>query len=474
MADWERLRTDLAGEVVLPGDSGYGTARQLQIAEFDAVRPAGVAYCETVTDIQTCLSFGRAHELHVTPRAGGHNFAGWSTTEGMVVDVSRMDGVGLTDRTVHLAPGAQAVDVLLELAAHDRQIITGVCPTVCPAGYVTGGGIGWQTRSHGVAADRLVGAQLVLADGRLVRCSADEEPDLFWALRGGGGGNFGIVVDLEVLPTRVPRIVNFTAVWAWEHALDVLEQWQHWMAHGPAGLSSEIGAVLPDAAPGAVPFVMMHGGYAGPAEEFDALLAELCRAAGARPVSVEAEELPYADAMLKLYRCEGLTPAQRRRAGSNPEAQLPRQGFLRERHRLFAAPMTRTLVEGALAVFDGDRRAGQFRYFALTALGGAANQVDPAETAYVHRDALFLVKFTLIGENAAPGAAETAAAERWTDLGFDLIDPHSNGHSYLNYPDPVLSDWKWAYYGENYERLVEVKKTYDPTDFFTHPQSIGS
>lgn len=474
MAAWERLRAGLAGEVVLPGDAAYGTARQLQIAEFDAVHPAAVVYCETVADVRTSLSFGRAHELHVTPRAGGHNFAGWSTTRGMVVDLSRMNGVGLTERTAHLAPGAQAVDALLALAAHDRQVVTGVCPTVCPAGYISGGGIGWQTRSHGVASDRLVSAKVVLADGRLVSCSADEEPDLFWALRGGGGGNFGVVVDLEVATTEVPRLVNFNVVWSWEHALDVLEHWQHWMVNGPVELSSEIGVALPDAAPGAVPFVMMHGGFAGPRETFDAALAELCRAAGAQPVAVEADELPYTEAMLKLYRCEGLTPAQRRRAGTTPEAQLPRQGFLRERHRLFSAPMARTLVDQALAVFDGDRRAGQFRYFALTALGGAANEVDPRETAYVHRDALFLVKYTLIGENATPGAEEAAAAEEWTDRGFALIDPHSNGHSYINYPDPALDDWKWAYHGDNYERLVAVKKVYDPSLFFTHPQGVGS
>jgi len=474
MTRWETLRTSLAGEVVLPADDRYATARQLQIAEFDAVRPAAVAYCETAADVRTCLLFGQANGLPVIARSGGHHFAGWSTGSGLVVDLSRLNSVGVLADTVHIGPGAQAVDVLLELAAHDRQIISGLCPTVCPAGFISGGGIGWQTRTHGVASDRLVSAEVVLADGRLVRCSADEEPDLFWALRGGGGGQFGVVVDLEVLPIRVPRLVNFTIVWDWEHALDVLANWQRWLADGPLELASEAGVLLPDAAAEAVPTVMAFGAFAGSRERFDAALAELSQAIGSPPLLVEAEELPYAEAMVKFYRCESLTPAQRRRTGTTPEAQLPRQGWLRERHRVFSAPLTRDLLGQCLEMLDRDRLPGQMRYFALLALGGAANEIGPTETAYVHRDAQFVAKFMAVSQQPRYAAADAAAGERWSARGFALIDPHSNGHSYVNYADPELTDWKWSYYGENYERLVEVKKTYDPTAVFEHPQSIGS
>ncbi|WP_431727303.1 FAD-binding oxidoreductase [Verrucosispora sp. TAA-831] len=474
MVSWDHLRAGLTGDLVLPGDDGYPAARQLQLAEFDAVWPSAIAYCADEADVRACLTLAQAEGLHLTPRSGAHNFAGWSTTTGLVVDLSRLNTVGLTERTVHLGPGAQAVDVLHELAPHRRQVITGVCPTVCPAGFLTGGGLGWQTRSHGVGSDRLVSARLILSDGQAVTCSADRDPDLFWALRGGSAANFGVVVDLEVEPIQVPRLVNFTVLWAWEHALDVLDQWQHWMTAAPNELASEVGVVLPDAVPGATGFVMLHGGFAGSQERFDQALAALSQSVGAAPRSVDATELPYLDAMLKLYRCEGMTPAQRRRAGSSHEALLPRQGFLRERHRLFTEPVSRSVLEQALAVFDGDRRAGQFRYFALAALGGAANEIAATDTAYVHRDARFLVKYTLVGESGTPGEEEAAAADQWTGRGFDLIDPHSSRHSYINYPDPALDDWKWSYFGENYERLVEVKKTYDPSAFFTHPQSIGS
>ncbi|WP_431926079.1 FAD-binding oxidoreductase [Micromonospora wenchangensis] len=469
---WAGLADRLSGRLVRPTDAGYDLARQLQIAEFDRVRPAAVAYCRTVDDVRACLAVADGTGVHLAIRSGGHNFAGWSTTDGLVVDLSRMDGVAFADGLVRLGPGAQAVDVLDRLGPHGPQIATGVCPTVCPAGFVTGGGLGFQTRRFGTAADRLVSARVVLADGSVVDCSTEREADLFWALRGGGGGNFGVVVELAVRPTHVPRMTLFTAVWGWDAALDVLDAWQHWADAAPDELSTEIGAVLPDAADGAVPTVMMHGAYLGERAGYQRALAELCAASGADPVHSTADELPYDRAMLRLYQCEGTSPQQRRRVGTTPEAMLPRQGFLRERHRTFAAPMDRAVVQDALRVFDTPRRAGQFRYLAFAALGGAANAVGRTETAYVHRDARLLAKFTLIGANEQPDEPELAAAQDWVDRGFAVLDPPSTGHSYVNYPDPALADWKWAYYGENYARLAEVKKAYDPAGRFSFAQSI--
>jgi FAD/FMN-containing dehydrogenase len=476
--DWNSLRSRLTGDLVLPPDSGYGLAKQLQLAEFDAVDPGAVAYCATPSDVQACLSFARDGQIHVAARSGGHSFAGWSTTGGLVVDLSRMGHIEAPGSTVRLGPGAQAVDVVTAFAGHDRQVVTGLCPTVCPTGFVTGGGIGWQTRKHGLAADHLVSAELVLADGRLVRCSADQEPELFWALRGGGAASFGVVVDLETRPVPTGRLVPYTVMWSWEHALDLLYHWQAWICAAPRELSSEIGVVLMDVAPGAEPTVLMFGGYFGHKQEFDAELAELCAVAGADPLMVTGEALPYDQAMLEIYRCRELAPGQRRRVGTAPEAALPRQGFLRESNRLLETGLGHDVLGEALEIFDGERRGGQLRNFALSALSGAAGEVGRADTAYAHRDARFLAKYTLVGPDpelqSSPGEEERDAAERWVARGINLIGTHTDGASYLNFPDPALPDWKWAYHGENYERLVEVKKTYDPDGFLTYPQSIGS
>ncbi|HUQ54783.1 FAD-binding oxidoreductase [Lentzea sp.] len=473
-AAWEALRGRLSGELTRPADAGYDTARQLQIVEYDRVRPDAIAFCASTADVQACLTFAAEQGISVAPRSGRHNFAGWSTTEGLVVDTSRIDHVRGGGATVGLGPGALAVEVVAALHQHGQQVVTGICPTVCMGGYLLGGGIGWQTRSSGPASDHVVSVDLVTADGQAVRASADENADLFWALRGGGGGNFGIVTGFEVRPVSVPSMTNFTLSWSWEHALDLLERWQHWSSAGSRPLSSEIGALLVDAAPGAEPAVFMHGAYLGSQAEADAALDELCQVAA--PQLRLVGELPYEQAMYQLYRVEGMSPRQRRRAGDNPEAALPRQPFQRERHRLFTEPMGRHSLGEALEVFEQNRRAGQFRYFALMSLGGAANDVSSTETAYVHRDAQFLGKFALGGQNPDFDYDEeyVRAAEEWVGAGFSVLDPLSNGHSYVNYPDPALRDWQWSYYGENHARLAEVKKAWDPAGLFSFPQGVSA
>ncbi|MGV9317165.1 FAD-binding oxidoreductase [Streptomyces sp. NPDC003691] len=473
--DWGTLGSLIRGDLVLPGAGAYDTARQLQLAEYDTVRPGAIAYCAAESDVRACLAFAREHGVHAVARSGGHSFAGWSTTPGLVVDLSRMDHVVATGPTVRIGPGAQSVDVVDALAPHGLQVATGICPSVCAGGYLSGGGNGWQARKYGVASDRLVSARVVLADGRAVRCSAEEEPELFWALRGGGGGNFGVVTDFEVRPTQVPLMTNFTVMWGWDQALDVLTQWPRWIAAAPREICAEVGVFLPDADPSAVPMVMMIGAYLGPRAEAEKALSGLFAAPGAAPqLPGVQDELPYADAMMQLFRTEGMSPRQRRRVGDNPEAQLPRQGFIRERHRLLGAPLPDTALADALAAFDADRRAGELRYFAYHALGGAINDLAPDATAYVHRDTELLAKFALSGDHPPAGEEAEAAARAWVDRGFDIIDPHSNGHCYVNTPDPDLADWRHAYHGTNYARLTEVKKAYDPDNQFRFPQSIGS
>ncbi|CAL9594256.1 putative FAD-linked oxidoreductase YvdP [Streptomyces sp. enrichment culture] len=473
--DWEALDARLAGEVVLPGAAAYESARQLQHSEFDAVRPRAVVRCATEGDVRAAVDFARENGLPLTPRSGRHSFTGWSTTTGLVLDLERLDRVTPTGAaTVLLGPGAQSVDVVEALAPHGLQVATGICPTVCAGGYLSGGGIGFQARAFGVASDRLVSARVVLADGRAVRCSAEEEPELFWALRGGGGGNFGVVTEFEVRPTTVPVMTNFTAMWGWDQALDVMDAWPRWLAGAPRGIGAEVGVFLPDAAPSATPVLMMVGAHHGPRAEAEKALGELSAASGAAPQALDLQdELPYAAAMMRLYRTEGMSPRQRRRAGDNPEAVLPRQGFVRERHRMMTGALPRDALAAALTAFDTDRCSGQLRYFAFTALGGAVNETPADATAYVHRDTQLLAKFTLGGDEPPADAAAEAGARAWVDRGFDLIDPHSNGHCYINTPDPDLTDWQWAYYGTNYPRLVEAKRTYDPHGLFRFPQGIG-
>jgi FAD/FMN-containing dehydrogenase len=192
----------VGGDVLVAGSAEYESARRSQIARFDGVRPRAVVRCRVPEDVAQALAFAREEGLHVALRSGGHCFAGRSSTTGIVIDVSGMDEVSVSDGTVTVGAGARLADVYDALAAHDRTIAAGCGPTVGIAGLTLGGGLGILGRSHGLTADQLVAARAVLADGRIVDCDERRHEDLFWALRGAGGGQFAAVTQLVLRTLR--------------------------------------------------------------------------------------------------------------------------------------------------------------------------------------------------------------------------------------------------------------------------------
>jgi FAD/FMN-containing dehydrogenase len=472
--DWDRLHRHLSGDVVLPSDAEYEQARKLASAQFDGIRPQAIAYCESEADVALCLRFAQDHDVPTRVRSGGHSFVGWSTGEGLVVDVSRMNHVRTRGGSVRLGPGAQAVDVVDALTPHGITVPAGFCPTVCPGGFVTGGGMGWQFRKYGPASDRLRSARVVLADGSRVVASRHEHPDLYWALRGGGGGNFGVVTDFELAPTVEPSVVHFTLNWSWDMADTVLSRWQVWADNTPADLAPRAGLLLDDAKPGAVPKVIVTGVHFGDRAAADALLDALVGLVGVAPVNRNVEELSYDRAMMRQFGCENSSVAQCHLTGANPEALLPRTRFVVHRSRMFNATLPDTGVAALLAAFDADRRAGQYRWLGFLSLGKNANTVPSGATAYVHRDANLFAVYTVGLASPTPAPEEHAAAMAWVGGGFAAMDTHANGRTYVNYPDEALPNWQDAYYGDNYRRLVTVKRKYDPYSFFTFPHGVGA
>lgn len=469
---WEQLRRRVRGDVVLPDDAAYARARQLASAQFDHIAPQAVVYCESPGDVSAALAFAQHHGIGSSVRSGGHSFAGWSSSEGVVIDLSRLNRVRVTGSTVRVGPGAQAVDVLGALAPHGMGVPAGFCPTVCPGGFVTGGGMGWQFRKYGPASDRLVSAQVVLADGRTVTASHRENPDLLWALRGGGGGNFGVVTDFELAPTHEPHVVTFDLTWPWQQADRVLTAWQQWARTAPTHLAPRAGVLLKDAAPGAEPVVLVSGVSFGERSELDALLAELYGAAGSRPATEVVADRAYDKAMMRLFGCENDSLDQCHVTGSNPEALLPRTTWIKHRSRMFARSIPEGGITRMLAQFEKDRRAGQYRYLGVLSLGGNANDPAPGESAYVHRDAELFAVYSVGLASPQPAAEDLTAALAWSDGSFAAMDPYSNGRTYVNYPDPGLADWADAYYGTNLPRLRRIKHTYDPHGFFRFPHAV--
>jgi FAD/FMN-containing dehydrogenase len=469
---WDQLRAEFGGTLVLPSDTDYNRAEQLYYAQYDAVRPQAIAYCTSAADVSACVRFARARKIRVTPRSGGHSSAGYSTSNGLVVDMSRLNGVTVGTSTVTVGSGLQQVDGVAALSARGLALTGGLAGTVAAAGYLQGGGFGLLTRNVGMGCDHIVSAEVVLADGTVVHASERQEPDLYWALRGGGGGNFGIVTSFELSPLSITGLVNFTLTWAWEDAAAVLSGWQQWVAAGARESGSQLGIALPDASPGAVPVVSVSGAWSGDPAKADADVDALVSLVGKPALTRRVQPLTYHDAMMEWYGCATKTVDQCHRVGYSPEAILARGTYLAVRSRMFGEPMPAAGIDAALAAFDSARRAGHGRVLSGAAFGGRANDVSRTATAYVHRD----TEFSLVAANTLPSGAPAEVdrqdATAWTNGMFAALDPYSNGETYQNFVDPALPDWRTAYYGENYPRLAAVKRQYDPDRFFDFPQAV--
>ncbi|WP_052852543.1 FAD-binding oxidoreductase [Streptomyces avicenniae] len=470
--DWASLRRRLSGTLVLPSDAAYTTAKQISWTEFDTVRPAAVAYCQSAADVSACLRFARARGIPATPRSGGHSFMGFSLTTGLVIDVSRLNGIRAEGDVVTMGGGALQIDAISGLSGTGLALPGGLFPTVGAGGFVQGGGLGWQTRFLGMASDTLESATVVLADGSVVTASAAHNADLFWALRGGGGGNFGVVTSYRMRATPVPTLSRFSLGWTWDQAADVFAAWQEWAIASPNRLSSGPVLAMFDAAAGSVPTVGVPGVWMGDPDDLPPLLDALVAEVGHTPATRTVNDDTYTAGMLAWYNCSNLTVPQCHLQGTTPDGQIARFGWSFDRSRLFGEAIPAAGLDALLTAFDADRAAGHSRFIRTIVLGGRANEFGRTETAYVHRDSEFVMSIATGLQGGAPPAADRAVAQTWAGNVFDAVNPYSNGESYVNYLDRVLPDWADAYYKENLGRLRRVKRHYDPTNYFRFTQSI--
>src|SRR5438093_8283462 len=234
------LARELRGDVFGRGDPGYDAARVLYNTRFDGIKPLAVAFCKTPADVEKAIAWARRHGIRPAARAGGHSYAGYSSTPGLVIDVTRMSGVAVSadGRSATIGAGARLIDVYNRLWQRRRTIPAGSCATVGIAGLALGGGIGFASRKFGATCDNVLEVRLVDARGRLLVCNERKHPDLYWACRGGGGGNFGIVTSFRFRVHPVGMVTTFAVDWPWAQAVDVVRAWQDWAPHGPDELFS--------------------------------------------------------------------------------------------------------------------------------------------------------------------------------------------------------------------------------------------
>ena len=471
-ADWAALARDLSGPLIRPGESGYVTAKELFDPRFDALHPAGIAYCRHPHDVSTCLAFASRYGVPVAARCGGHSYAGWSSTSGLIVDVTRMSGVSVSGGTATVGAGTRLIDLYSGLAARGRAVPGGSCPTVGISGLTLGGGIGVVARAYGLTCDNVQSLQIVTADGQVRTASASTNPDLFWACRGGGGGNFGVVTSFTFRTHPAGDIVLFFLSWPWSQAARVIAGWQSWAPHAPDQLWSNLHlAAVPG---GSVPSVQVGGTYLGPVSEAHAQLEKLYAAVGTDPSSPFLQSTTWLQAMLVEAGCAGLTEGECHLPSQVSGGQLARASES-AKSDFFTRPLAAGGIATLLAGVEKFQRAGGAPGgsggIAFDALGGAVNRVAPGATAFVHRDALFGAQYTTTWPTAAPAAA-VSRQHAWQQSFWRSMRPYASGQAYQNYIDPDLAGWRQAYYGANYARLARVKAAYDPRRLFSFPQAV--
>ncbi|MFL5819898.1 MAG: FAD-binding oxidoreductase [Solirubrobacteraceae bacterium] len=283
--DLGQLAREVSGPVIGPGDAGYGPARLLFNPSFDSARPRAVVFCQAPEDVAAAMRFARRRGIALAPRAGGHSFGGYSAPDGAIVaDVSRMRQVSV-DRSGHgavLGAGCLIDDVYSTLARRGLTIPGGTCPTVAVSGLTLGGGFGFSSRKLGLAADNLLELEVVTAAGERLICSPDRHPDLFWACRGGGDGNFGIATSLRFRLHPVTDVAVYELSWRWNDAAAVLEAWQRWAPEAPDELFSTLNLARTGGPRPMGPTITSQGQYFGPPGRLAALLEPVLSAA--RPI----------------------------------------------------------------------------------------------------------------------------------------------------------------------------------------------
>lgn len=454
---WRQLRRLLSGGAGLyrPKDDPYEALALPNNRRYAAVRPAGVAACATEGDVRAALGWATGHGMPFAVRSGGHSFAGFSTTTGLLISLRRMRSVVPSGDDRLVAGGGALVSDVYEARAAHLYVPGGRCPTVGMAGLALGGGLGFNDRKWGMTCDRLAETRLVLPDGSLVRASERENSELFWACRGGGGGNFGVNTSFtfDAVDVSGQSAAVFDLTFPAVRGIEVMDAVQDVLA-ADRHHDFDLQITFRNTGDGGAPTLSLLGQRLGGE---DALRRALAPVLSLEPAEEFLEERHFWDAQQYLFT----TPAA---AEAGAYKSLVAEDRI-DRHSV--ADMIDWIEEW---------RPGKEKnpaYIALFAMGGANTARPTDATAYPHRRASFVID---IGAHWHPGAprhtvdrllVQQRALHRTLRRGLRATG------AYVNFADPDLPDWRHAYYRDNYERLRAVKDHYDPKGIFRHAQSIG-
>ena len=449
----DEFRAAFRGELIEPGDAGYDDARAVYNGMIDR-HPRLIARCADAADVIAAVNLARESGALLAVRGGGHNAGGLGVwDDALVIDLSQMRGVRVdpAEGTVRVEGGATWGDVDHATHAFGLAVPCGIIATTGVGGLTLGGGIGNLTRQFGLSIDNMLSADVVLADGTLVTASADEHPDLFWALRG-GGGNFGVVTSFEFRGNPVRNVIGGPMMFALDRAPEVMRTWDRFIADAPEELNGWFAFLT---VPPVEPFppelqlqkvCAIVWCYNGPAERADELLA------------------PFRD-MGPVLDGVGEVPLPALNSAFDPLYPKGQQWYWR-------ADFVTELTDEAIAIhakYAEQLPTGQSTMH-LYPIDGAAHSAGPNDTAWSYREA----RYGQVIVGVDPDPANNDRMIEWARAYHDALHPHSAGGAYVNMmmhdegPDRVR-----ASYRGNYDRLVEVKRQYDPANLFRVNQNIA-
>lgn len=459
----ERFRSRLSGSLIVPADAAYDSLRLAYASRFDP-HPLLIVRASSESDIQRTVDFAHVNGIRLAVRSGGHSYIGASGCDGIILDLAPMASVSaIGDGLFRIASGTQLQHVYASLRCGSNLTIPcGSCPTVGFGGIALGGGFGYLQRAHGLTCDRVRSARIILADGSIVTASPTDDDDLLWAIRGGGGGSFGVAssFDVEPVPYRTIRVM----VWYWPltRASDVLSHVYAVAAedslprHTTAGVTFDVAsASLP--VPHCLGILLSTGTWAE--AEFSKQILVGPGGVAATPGMGYADELP-------APLCE-------------PTATSDRTHFRAKSSMVFAAPYADTgdaIREFILARRDspalGPKCPGSVSFLTLR---GAVSDVSPQASAFRHRSAALEAQF--MGFVPSPTATAIASNQAWLRELYAAVAPSlSRGGSggYVNYADDELGEQEFPvhYWGDNYPRLQATKRRVDPLNFFRGRQTV--
>lgn len=448
------LAATFRGELIGPEDAAYDQARALYNGMIDK-RPRLIARCADVADVIAALNFGRDHALRIAIRGGGHNGPGFgSCNDGLVIDLSRLKGIRVdaAQRTVRAEAGCTQGDVDHATHAFGLAVPAGIVSTTGIAGLTLGGGHGHLSRAHGLTIDNLLEAEVVLADGRLVTASERDNPDLFWALRD-GGGNFGVVTSFLYRAHPVSQVWAGPIFWKIEHAKQIMRAYRDFIRTAPEQLCPFLGLKT---VPSTAPFPQQIWGtrvcglitcFVGSAQDGRKALEPLLSMLP-QPILDAMSEMPF-PALQSLF--DGLLP----------------KGLQWYWKGDFVAELSDAAID--VHIEHASKSPSELSLMHLYPINGAVHRVGAAAAAWSCRDALW--SMVIAGIDPDPRKAE--ALRRWSSDYWQAVHAFNpGGGGYVNFMMEEGDARVRATYGANYPRLVEVKRKYDPGNLFKENQNV--